>query len=995
MVSSISRNYISGLSSGLDTEALIEQTIKAESFSKFSLERKRNTLTYKQEMLREVNLALYNLQTKASDLSLSKTFTSKKVSSSDEKLVTAKATTGAAVGSYTVKIKQIATASSVASSSKLAGALQNGELLTGSDKIGGTATKLSVLGVSNDSGETFAGLNIDLTASNGSTHSLSLSNISEDDTVGSAIQKINAQIASDANFKDKVRASYDEKNNQIRFNLLDNSVQNVTFTDASDDGLNANLFGSAVVSLNSATPAANSNKEIRSGLETLKSDLGLKGSFSLTKGATSVTINLDDLDSFPEDATMEDIISEMNRQLGQAGGAFSKSGVATSNPANYASEFRYNDVTGKLELINTDSTDTRSISVTDDALSYGNFASTLFGSSSATTGVSADDAKTLSEETFASKISSGKITVDGVQIDINADTDKLSDVLSRITSLTNVRASYDSNTDTISFTRKDGSSAAIGVGSATDSSNFLRATGMISGSQSSAAVLTGSSQSLVSGYADTKNAIGASGAFKITVNGETTEINYSETDSYQDVLKKMASVNGVEQAYYDVEKGRFVVQGSDKGSSSRITVADSGAGTLISGMGLNGTAEGKDFGSTLTGSRSISGINSSSSSLDEAGFVTPVSTGKFSINGVEFEIKNTSNTTVDSIIQMINSNDKVGATAQYDPTSGQFILTSKETGNQSIAIGAPTDTSNFLSAMGLTNAVQNIGQNAIFSVDGLYGGAEQVSQTNVIGDAVEGVIFELKNVTTGAGETINVSVDTDAALEAVKGFVESYNEVTELIYKHLTSEPNKELTALSDEEIDSLDDETLNTYIDAYKVGLLRGDSTLRTIRSQMRAAMSAVVKGVDSSFNSLSDIGITTGTIGSSYTETMLGKISITNEDALKNALANNPNEVAALFNESKEGVGIAKNLKDVLNAFTSSTGILTKRVGRSDSSVTSQMDTQIKSLNQQIASQQSRLVMREEALLKQFSALESAMSEYQSQSSSFASMLSQGQSK
>ncbi|MGI6444454.1 MAG: flagellar cap protein FliD N-terminal domain-containing protein [Candidatus Ozemobacteraceae bacterium] len=367
MVSSISRNYISGLSSGLDTEALIAQTIKAESFSKFSLERKRNTLTYKQEMLREVNLALYNLQTKASDLSLSKTFTTKKVSSSDGKLVTAKATTGAAVGSYTVKIKQIATASSVASSSKLAGALQNGELLTGSDKIGGTATKLSVLGVSNDSGETFAGLNIDLTASNGSTHSLSLANISEDDTVGSAIQKINAQIASDASFKDKVRATYDEKNNQIRFNLLDSSVQNVTFTDASDDGLNANLFGSAVVTLNSATPAANSNKEIRSGLETLKSDLGLKGSFSLTKGATSVTINLDDLDSFPEDATMEDIISEMNRQLGQAGGAFSKSGVATSNPANYASEFRYNDVTGKLELINTDSTDTRSISVADDA----------------------------------------------------------------------------------------------------------------------------------------------------------------------------------------------------------------------------------------------------------------------------------------------------------------------------------------------------------------------------------------------------------------------------------------------------------------------------------------------------------------------------------------------------------------------------------------------------------------------------------------------------
>lgn len=877
MVSSISRNYISGLSSGLDTQALIEQTIKAESFAKFNLERKRNTLTYKQEMLREVNLALHNLQTKASDLSLTKTFTTKKVNSSDEKLVAAKATTAAAVGSYTIKVKQIATASSVSSSSKLTGAMQNGHLLTSSNKIGGISTKLSTLGVANDAGQDFAGLNVTMFANNGSQHNLSIQNVSKDDSIESALHKINSQIAADSNFKGKVVASYDEKNNQIKFNMLDNAAQSVSFADESDDGLVKNLFGTAVVSVNGSTPAVNSNANIRSGLNTLRSDLGLEGKFTVSKGGTNVTI---DLDTMAEDATMEDIINAMNSQLGQAGGAFSYTGASTSDPANLTAAFRYNDTTGKLELVNTDSTDSQQLTVLDDETN-GNFAAKLFGNASVTSSVSADDSKPLAEKFFATKITNGKFTVDGVQINVNADTDTLSDVLSRISSLTNVRASYDSATDTISFTRKDGSTAAIGVGSATDSSNFLRATGMISGAQD---------------------------------------------------------------------------------------------------------------GATLTGSRAISGVNTSAS-LENAGFATPVTTGKFTINGVEFEIKNTSSTTIDSIIDMINNNEEVGVNAQYDPTSGKFILSSKETGNQSIAIGASGDTSNFLSAMGLTSAVQDIGQNAIYSIDGLYGGADQVSQSNIIADAVEGLTFELKNVTVGSGETINVSVDTESSMTALKEFIDAYNEVTELVYGHLTAEPNKELSALSDEEIDSLDDATLNSYLDAYKVGLLRGDSTLRTIRSQMRMAMSAVVKGLGGDFNSLSDLGITTGVIGSSYTETMVGKISITDEDKLKKALENNPNEVAALFNSNDDGkVGIARGLRDVLNSFTSSTGILTKRVGRSDSSVTSQMDLQVKSLNEQIASQRARLAMREEALLKQFTALESAMSEYQSQSNSFASMLMQG---
>ena len=193
------------------------------------------------------------------------------------------------------------------------------------------------------------------------------------------------------------------------------------------------------------------------------------------------------------------------------------------------------------------------------------------------------------------------------------------------------------------------------------------------------------------------------------------------------------------------------------------------------------------------------------------------------------------------------------------------------------------------------------------------------------------------------------------------------------------------MEALTDDEKDELDSDTLDAYESAYKIGLLRGDPTLRSIRSQMRSVMSSIVKNVDSAFNSLSDLGITTGTIGSSFTETMVGKLSITDEDKLKEALENNPNEIASLFNADN---GIARQLKNVLNSFTASDGILTKRVGRSDSTVGNEFSTQIDSLNSQISAQQARLAAREEQLLKQYTQLETAMAQFQSQSSAIANL-------
>jgi flagellar hook-associated protein 2 len=193
----------------------------------------------------------------------------------------------------------------------------------------------------------------------------------------------------------------------------------------------------------------------------------------------------------------------------------------------------------------------------------------------------------------------------------------------------------------------------------------------------------------------------------------------------------------------------------------------------------------------------------------------------------------------------------------------------------------------------------------------------------------------------------------------------------------------------------ALGEADLSAYEEAFSVGLLSGDTTLRSVRSQMRLVMSSVVPGLDAALDSLSEIGISTGVIGSSYQDTMVGTLQITDEQKLTDALTDNPQKVADLFgkdNEDTNKMGIARRLKEALNQFTKSDGILTKRVGRSGvANSNSQLDQQISTINSQIASQEDRLKSREEALLKQFAALESAMSDYQSQSQAFASQLAQ----
>lgn len=987
MVSSITRSWVGGLASGLDTEGLISKIIEAERAPLNQLEQKRNTLSYQKSILQDINLKLYGLQNKATDLIFSKTFNSKSVTSSSDKLINAVANTGAKVGSYTLRVKQLASATNVSSAGRLGGAIELGENLQSSKSLGGANTKLSNLGIApGDLRLTIGSATADFT-------------VNPDASVQNLINSINNTISGNANMSGKAIAGYDQKTNRVRVTLLD-SNKTLSLTDLSGDVVDKMFSGTGNFTLTRDQPSRDSNLiSIRSGLQTTLRDLGVDSLSAITiqrQGGSAVTLDLSSA-GLDLDSTASEFISAMNHRI-DASPDLVKGGAVTGNPADRLVEFKYDQGTGKLVLANTSTTDVTKFTL---GTSAGNLPMMLFGNTTVTSTM--DAGQKLANETFSSAITSGNITIDGVQIAINNQNDSLQNVLSRITSLTGINAAYDSEKDTIRLTRKDGSTLPIGLGGANDTSNFLSVTGLISGSQTTAAVLkSGTTLGFSAADALAQDletlglvAAGTSGQMKLTVNGTEHAIDWNSTDSLARVMERIDAISGVESAWYDDASHTFQIRSELKGSSATLKLEDLSGGLAGSlGIASGTTATGLDTGSTLESSRPLSSLQTSAI-LTNAGFAEAITAGTFTINGATFTISNPGSVTLDSLMTTINNNIRAGVKAEFDANTGKFMLTSKQTGNTSIAIGSSTDTSNFLSALGLITAPQSVGKNAIFSVDGMYGGADIVRQSNEVTDVISGLALTLKGTTTGSGETITIAADTESSRKGIDAFIESYNEVMEVIYTKLTERKDTSLEALTEAEKQALSNEELEAYQEKFAVGLLAGDTTLSSVRSRMRVALAGVVGGVDKLFDSLSDIGITTGEIGSDYQTTQVGKLSITDEDKLTEALTNNPEKIAALFatdSSSESGKGIARRLKDMLNEFTKTDGILTLRVGRSGvTNSDSTMDRQITLLNKQIDRQEERLSDREESLLKQYAALETAMSKYQSQADAFASQLAQ----
>lgn len=353
------------------------------------------------------------------------------------------------------------------------------------------------------------------------------------------------------------------------------------------------------------------------------------------------------------------------------------------------------------------------------------------------------------------------------------------------------------------------------------------------------------------------------------------------------------------------------------------------------------------------------------------GLTTHTSKGKmdekFLIQGSE---------SLNSVISKVN-NSKLGVTMFYDSYSDKVTMTRKETGVYNESENGQEiefkDGDFLTQVLGFQNG--NSGnyvkaENATFTINGL----ETSRQSNTF--SMNGVTFTLKK-TTDTPVTINVNNDNDKLYENIKSFVDKYNELVEKIEKKLSEPKYKNYLPLTDDEKEKLSDTQQEKWENMAKSGILRNDSILSGLITQMRTAIYSGVNqdDLDSSMKALSSIGITTT---ADFTS---AKLEI-NESKLKAAIEKDPNSIELLFNGTgaTDGQkGVIQRLYDKVNATMDQ---LKERAGNSYSvNNTFTIGRQLDDLDDRIERFEARLSDLETRYYSQFTAMEQAIQKANSQ--------------
>lgn len=224
---------LSGLASGMDTEAMIKELMKAQSQKKVDAEKSITRLQWKKDAWEDINKKIYDFYTKSlQKMKRSSTFLKKTASVSHENLISASATSGATKGIHKFKVTSLAEAGQAINTlpttpAKLA---RDTKL---SDVIGGTGFTSSNSKEDAD-GKRYMTIRI---SSKGTDASGDFKEIKlyADDTIEGMINKVNdsksgVKVSLDSNFNNMTFTSENTGSSSRVFITLDELPQSTLFT---------------------------------------------------------------------------------------------------------------------------------------------------------------------------------------------------------------------------------------------------------------------------------------------------------------------------------------------------------------------------------------------------------------------------------------------------------------------------------------------------------------------------------------------------------------------------------------------------------------------------------------------------------------------------------------------------------------------------------------------------------------------------------------------
>ncbi|MGZ0749246.1 flagellar filament capping protein FliD [Kluyvera sichuanensis] len=259
------------------------------------------------------------------------------------------------------------------------------------------------------------------------------------------------------------------------------------------------------------------------------------------------------------------------------------------------------------------------------------------------------------------------------------------------------------------------------------------------------------------------------------------------------------------------------------------------------------------------------------------------------------------NSSLTGIRDAIN-NAKAGVSASIINVGGAYRLsiTSNDTGKDNgmtLSVSGDSTLQSFMGYNGVKDGDGNgmtesvTAQNSKLTVNNVA----IENSSNTISDALEDITLNLNDTTTG-NQTLTITQDTTKAQAAVKAWVTAYNALQDTfssLTKYTAVDPGS-------------DSQSTNN-------GALIGDTTLRTIQTQLKSALSNTLSS--STYKTLAQIGVTS--------DPSTGQLEV-DDDKLSAALKKDSSAVGTLIVGDGKKTGITTTIGSNLTSWLSSTGII-----------------------------------------------------------------------
>ncbi|MCM3566995.1 flagellar filament capping protein FliD [Neobacillus mesonae] len=379
----------------------------------------------------------------------------------------------------------------------------------------------------------------------------------------------------------------------------------------------------------------------------------------------------------------------------------------------------------------------------------------------------------------------------------------------------------------------------------------------------------------------------------------------------------------------------------------------------------------------------------------------------FTINGKEIKISKESNTFDKAIAEM--KTQLADKNITVDNVGGSLVFSTTDTGaDKSITITGFTGADTNLNIVDGTTDDTTVTANTPKFTNSTNGSNIEPGYVDINGTRINisSNMFTYDNIQinlkqdikeTNAQAAISITPDTDKVFDKIKTFVDKYNELIKDLDDKLSEKKYRDYPPLTDDQKKAMKDDDIKLWEEKAKSGLLANDPTIRQFLTQLRTSIGDAVEaaGINTSFKTLKDIGITTTTNYSATAYKENGKLYL-DETKLKSLLTSNLGDIQKLFaskvvddqktntitspekySNSGIGVRVYERIGDVLDS-------LKVIAGAPDTiSLNSNLAKEAASYDKRIAQLQDSLNTTEQNLWKKFNAMEEALQKLNSQSS------------